>query len=52
MDNPKPPEPAPEPEEKLPYEPPAIISDEAFETLALGCNKVSNRPRCQALRKS
>jgi hypothetical protein len=53
MGNEKPPEPGPdEPTDKLPYEPPAVISDEVFETLALGCNKVSHRPSCQALRKS
>ena len=25
------------PDEKLPYEPPAVVSEEVFETLALSC---------------
>ncbi len=29
---------------KLPYEPPAVISEEVFETLALGCAKAD--PSC------
>ena len=27
------------PRERLPYEPPAVISEEVFETLALSCGK-------------
>lgn len=26
---------------RLPYEPPAILSEEVFETLALACGKIS-----------
>jgi len=35
-----------EPGERLPYEPPAIISEEVFETLALGCSKLSSQGSC------
>jgi hypothetical protein len=30
-----------EADERLPYEPPAVISEEVFETLALSCGKLS-----------
>lgn len=31
---------------RLPYEPPAIVSEEVFETLALGCSKTSSQGTC------
>ncbi len=34
-------------EVKLPYEPPAVVSEETFETLAMACRKMSG-PLCQA----
>ncbi len=30
-----------EPDKRLPYEPPAVISEEVFETLALSCSKAN-----------
>lgn len=30
-----------QPEQRLPYEPPAVISEEVFETLALSCAKAN-----------
>ena len=33
--------------ERLPYEPPAVVSEEVFETLALACGKVAG-PMCEA----
>lgn len=36
-----------DPPERLPYEPPAVISEEVFETLALACGKVAG-PICEA----
>ena len=42
----KPPEIAEEPK-RLPYEPPAVVSEETFETLALGCAKTSGILRCE-----
>jgi hypothetical protein len=30
---------------KLPYEPPAVVSEETFETLAMACKKMSG-PIC------
>ncbi|HKA89494.1 MAG TPA: hypothetical protein VKE22_17635 [Haliangiales bacterium] len=30
---------------KLPYEPPAVVSEETFETLAMACKKMSG-PTC------
>ena len=38
---------APEAPERLPYEPPAVVSEETFETLALGCAKTSGVLRCE-----
>ena len=35
------------PAERLPYEPPAVISEEVFETLALGCNKTGTQQSCR-----
>jgi hypothetical protein len=35
----KPPASQKSPPERLPYEPPAVIIEEAFETLALSCGK-------------
>jgi hypothetical protein len=35
-----------EPTERLPYEPPAVVSEEVFETLALGCSKTSTQGTC------
>jgi hypothetical protein len=35
-----------EPAARLPYEPPAIISEEVFETLAASCGKAGGA-RCQ-----
>jgi len=35
-----------EPDDRLPYEPPAIVSEEVFETLALGCSKTSSNGTC------
>jgi hypothetical protein len=32
-------------EVKLPYEPPAVVSEETFETLAMACRKMSG-PVC------
>lgn len=45
----KPPETAASGEEpkRLPYEPPAVVSEETFETLALGCAKTSGILRCE-----
>jgi hypothetical protein len=37
--------PVPSPK-RLPYEKPAIVSEEAFETLALACGKFSGRLSC------
>jgi hypothetical protein len=34
-----------EPDPRLPYEPPAVVSEETFETLAIACGKMSG-PRC------
>jgi len=34
-----------EPKPKLPYEPPAVVSEETFETLAIACAKMSG-PSC------
>ena len=40
-------EPAPDeqrekPDERLPYEPPTVVAEEVFETLALACGKLHN----------
>jgi hypothetical protein len=32
---------------RLPYESPAVVSEETFETLALGCAKTSGVLRCE-----
>jgi hypothetical protein len=39
MDDKEPNQPTPDP--RLPYEPPRVISDEVFETLALSCAKAN-----------
>ena len=37
--------PSDEQDARLPYEPPAVVSEETFETLAIACGKMSG-PAC------
>lgn len=45
----------PEADGRLPYEPPAMESEELFEVLALACGKIASQPRqinCQRFNRN